>query len=339
MDLLDTLYVTTPGTCLFLEGDAIRVVHPDAPGRHLVPMLRLEAMVLWGGVSASPDVLRRCAETRVHVTWITQNGRLIASIAGDEPGRGELRLAQCRAFDDFAHRLDLTKRFLAGKLQGYRQLLLRAARDAEPVRQGRLREVAEVHAEGLIKLATASSLTECLGIEGRAARAYFGAAHLIFTKEPTRSRTRRPPLDPINCYLSMGYALLRTSVHAALVHAGLDPMIGFMHGVRGTKPSLALDLMEEMRPLLVDRLVATLVNRGQLDGEKHTQQMPGGGVELTKEGSRVLLDEWAASRQRIWPHVGLGTRIPAAQIPILQARLLARHLREPSFDYEPWRVS
>lgn len=339
MDLLDTLYVTTPGTSLHLEGGAIRVVHPDLPGRHLVPALRLEALVLWGGVSASPDVLRHCAETGVHVTWITQNGRLIASIAGDEPGRGELRLAQYRAFDDVDHRVELSKRFLAGKLQGYRQLLLRTARDAEPARQARLRQVAAVHSEALEKLAASTNLTECLGIEGRAARAYFSSADLVFTKESTRGRSKPPPLDPVNCYLSMGYALLRTSVHAALVHAGLDPMIGFMHGVRGTKPSLALDLMEEMRPLLVDRLVATLVNRGQLEGPKHTRELPGGGYEFTQDGARLFLNEWASSRQRLWPHKGLGRSIPAAQIPILQARLLARHLREPSFDYEPWQVA
>ena len=97
--------------------------------------------------------------------------------------------------------------------------------------------------------------------------------------------------------------------------------------------------MEEMRALLVDRLVATLVNRSQLEAQVHTRELPGGGVEFTKEGLRVFLDEWAASRQRLWPHRGLKRRIPAAQIPILQARLLARHLREPSFDYEPWSVS
>ena len=146
-------------------------------------------------------------------------------------------------------------------------------------------------------------------------------------------------MDPVNCYLSMGYALLRTATHAALGNVGLDPMIGFMHGVRGTKPSLALDLMEEMRALLVDRLVATLVNRGQLDASKHTRQLPGGGFEFTPDGRREFLEHWASARQRSWPHKGLGRSIPAAEIPIIQARLLARHLREPSFAYQPWAVA
>jgi len=339
MDVLDTLYVSTPGTSLHLESDAIRLVHPDRPGRQIVPMLRLESIVLWGGVSVSSEVMRHCADLGIHLTWISQNGRLIASVAGDEPGRGELRLAQYRAYDDLDHRLALTRLFLAGKLQGYRQLLLRAARDAEPRRQARLRDVAKVHADAIGSLATASSMTECLGLEGQAARAYFSAAELVFTKATVSGRTRRPPMDATNCYLSMGYGLLRTSVHAALVHVGLDPMIGFMHGVRGTKPSLALDVMEEMRGLLVDRLVATLVNRGQLVAERHTRQLPGGAVEFTDEGRMAFLSHWAESRQRSWPHKAVGRTMTAAEIPFMQARLLARHLREPSFSYQPWEVA
>ena len=339
MDILDTLYVSTPGTSLHLESDAIRLVHPERPGRQIVPMPRLESIVVWGGVSVSSEVMRRCADLGIHLTWISQNGRLIASVAGDEPGRGELRLAQYRAYDDLDHRLALTRLFLAGKLQGYRQLLLRAARDAEPRKQARLREVARVHADALARLPSASNLAECLGLEGQAARAYFGVAELVFTKATVVGRSRRPPTDPTNCYLSMGYGLLRNAVHAALVHVGLDPMIGFMHGVRGTKPSLALDLMEEMRGLLVDRLVATLVNRGQLDAQRHTHRLPGGGVEFTDEGRKAFLGYWAESRQRSWPHKAVGRAMMAAEIPFMQARLLARHLREPSYSYQPWEVA
>ncbi len=196
MDSLDTLYVTTPGSSLHLEGDALRVVHPDHPQRRLVPMLRLESMVLWGGVAVSPDALRRCAELRIHVTWISQNGRLIASVGGDEPGRGELRLAQYRAFNDTDHRVDLARLFVAGKLQGYRQLLLRAARDAtEERKQGALREVGRQHGEAIKQLADATSLAEILGIEGRAARVYFANSSLIFSRSAPLGRSRRPPLE------------------------------------------------------------------------------------------------------------------------------------------------
>lgn len=336
-DILDTLYVATPGTSLRLEGDTVRVWRPDAPGRRIVPLLRVESIILWHGVDVSADLLHRCATLGIHVTWITQNGRLLASITGHEPGRPDLRLAQYRAYDDPGHRLALARRIVAGKIQNYRQLVLRAARDAQGDRQRELRRIGAVHAEALTMLSTATSLTRCMGIEGMAARAYFDNLHqLIPSSAP--GRTRRPPTDPVNCYLSSLYGLLRASIHAALVHVGLDPFVGYLHGCRANKPSLALDLMEEMRPLLVDRLVASLFNRGQIR-PAFTRTLPGGAVQLTDAGWKYLLQAWVESRQRQWPHEGVGHPIQAAALPVTQARALARHLREPEFPYTPWRIA
>lgn len=337
MDLRDTVFVSTPGTLLRLEGDAMRVIHPDRPGRHLVPLHRVESLILWNGVEVTPDVLYWCSVHSVQVTWITQNGRLLASVTGHESLRPMLRLAQARAYDDPEHRLRLARWFVAGKLQNYRQLLLRAARDARGERQRRLRDVAEGHAVGLRALPTADSLTEVMGIEGRAARSYFGALDSLITVA-LPERSRRPPTDPVNCYLSASYGLLRSSVHSAVAHVGLDASIGFLHGVRGGKPSLALDLMEEMRALMVDRLVATLFNRGEIRQE-YWREVAGGAVLLTDEGWKHLLGAWVAYRQREWPHVALGRKVRAAEIPFWQARSLARHLREDGHDYVPWQVA
>ncbi len=337
MDLGDIIFVSTPGTILYLEGDALRLVVPDRPGRHLVPLHRADSLVLWHGVSASPDVLQWCVTHGVHVSWITQNGKLMATVTGHEPARGELRLRQFRAHDDSEHRAKLAARMVAGKLQNYRQLLLRAARDATGTRQKKLRRVAEKHSEGLARLGSATELNEVLGIEGNCARHYFSALDLV-ARDAKNLRTRRPALDPVNAYLSATYALLRSSVHSAVVHTGLDPAIGFLHGTRGGRPALALDLMEEMRALLADRLVATLFNRGQIRSS-YWRAVDGGEVLLTDAGWKHLLQEWVASRQRLWPHVPLGRKVPAAEIPVLQARLLARHLREPDFAYVPWMVS
>lgn len=331
------VFFSTPGTLLRLEGDALRVILPDRPGRHLVPLHRVESMVLWHGVDISSDGLRWCLDHGIHVTWITQTGKLHASLTGHEPGRPELRLAQARAHDDLDHRLELAKAMTAGKLQNYRQLVLRAARDTKGTRQARLRAIAERHAEAVGRLPAASSLTEVLGIEGQAAREYFGSLDLVIEGAPNQ-RNRRPPLDPVNCYLSAVYGLLRSSVHSAVVHVGLDPHIGFIHGVRGPKPTLALDLMEELRALLADRLVATLFNRRQID-DRYWCEVAGGGVLLTDAGWKHLLTEWTASRQRMWPHRLLGRKVPAAEIPYLQARALARHLREPAHPYTPWLVA
>lgn len=337
MDLGDTIYLSTPGTHLRLEGDALRVIIPDRPGRHLVPLHRAESLVLWNGVDISPDALRWCLDHGVHVTWITQNGRLHASLTGHEPMRPELRLAQYQAYEDLERRLTIARWITAGKLQNYRQLLLRAARDATGPRQTSLRSAAQRHADATTRVATASSLTEVLGLEGRAARDYFGVLDLVIAGA-TSARNRRPPTDPVNCYLSATYGLLRSSIHSALVHVGLDPNVGFIHGVRGPKPTLALDLMEEMRALLADRLVATLYNRGQVR-DNYWREVAGGAVLLTDAGWKHLLGEWVTSRQRMWQHKPLGREVLAAEIPFIQARSLARHLREPAHAYTPWRIA
>lgn len=339
MDTLDTVYFMTPGTKVRLDHDALLVDVPDNPTTHRVPLLRVESIVAASGVWLNPETLRKCADLGIHVTWITQNGKLVASITGQETGRGELRLAQYRAHENPEHRIELGRRFVAGKLQNYRQLLLRAARDATGGRQDTLRRVAGSHAAAIESLPSATSLTEVMGIEGRAAREVFSNANLLYVRGAPCGRSTRPPLDPVNCYLSMGYALLRSSVHAGCVHAGLDPMIGYLHGVRGTKPALALDLMEELRALLVDRLVISLVNRGQLVGERDTRTLPGGAVEFTPEGRRRFMEAWAEARRRTWTHAALARQVTAAELPIIQSRLLARHLREPEFPYLPWSLT
>ncbi len=337
MELRDMVFVSTPGTFLRLDGDALRVVLPDKPGRHLVPLHRVESIVLWNGVEMSPDALHWCMDHGIHVTWITQTGKLHASLTGHEPPRPELRIAQVRAYDDPVHRVRLAQSITAGKLQNYRQLLLRAARDATGSRQTELRRVAARHDEAVSRLPSTTNLTEILGIEGRAARDYFAVLDLVIDGAVAH-RVRRPPTDQVNCYLSATYGLLRSSVHSALVHVGLDPHVGFIHGVRGPRPTLALDLMEELRALMADRLVATMFNRGQIK-DSYWRTVAGGAVLLTDDGWKHLLGEWTASRMRPWPHKLLGRKVSAAEIPYIQARAMARHLREPGFPYTPWLVA
>ncbi|SES36482.1 type I-C CRISPR-associated endonuclease Cas1c [Actinokineospora terrae] len=336
-ELLRTLYATTPGTSLHLDGDTVRVVHPERPGRHLLPLVRLDHIVAWNGVTLTDDLLHRCAADNRSVTWITRNGRFLARTSGPTTGNPHLRMAQYRAHDNAEHRLRIAKSFVAGKLHNYRQLLLRAARDTTGTRQSRVRDIAEHHATALTQLHDAQRLDEVLGIEGNAARAYFQALDQL-APGATPGRTRRPPTDPVNCLLSFGYAMLRVAVHGALEQVGLDPYLGYLHGIRPAKPALALDLMEELRPLLVDRLVLTMVNRGQLLA-RHTEELPGGAVHLTDEGRKVFLEQWSSARERTWRHAGLDRDIPAALLPLVQARLLARHLRGTADAYLPWTLT
>ena len=336
-ELLNTLYATTPGTSLHLDGDTVRIAHPDRPGRHLIPLARLEYIVAWNGVDISDDLIHRCAADGRSITWITRNGRFLARVAGPLTGNPLLRLAQYRAHEDAIQRLAIAKCLIAGKIHNYRQLLLKAARDAAGARQDSLRDLAERHAVSLSELGAAIDLNQTLGIEGRAARDYFQGIDLLVPGAPA-GRTRRPPQDPVNCLLSFGYGMLRVAVHGAIEQVGMDPYIGYLHGVRPGKPSLALDLMEELRPLFVDRLVMTVINRGQLS-TRDFDTLPGGTVQLTDNGRKKFLEQWSAARERRWPHAGLGREIPAGLIPLVQARLLARHLRGDADTYIPWTVT
>jgi CRISPR-associated protein Cas1 len=336
-ELLSTLYVTTPGTNLRLDGETVRIIHPERPGRHIVPLVRIDHIVAWNGVELTSDLLHRCAADGRSITWVSRNGRFLARTGGPQHGSPLLRLAQYRAYDDLPRRLAIAKAVVAGKLHNYRQLLLRAARDATGDRQNRLREIAATHAESLTALEPAGSLTQIMGIEGQAARDYFGGLDLM-APGVAAGRSRRPPLDPVNCLLSFGYGMLRVGVQGALEQVGLDPYLGYLHGVRPRKPALALDLMEEFRPLVVDRLVLTLYNRGQIT-DRHTETLPGGAVQLTDDGRRFFLEEWSRARERAWAHPVLGREVAAALLPLVQARLLARHLRGDADSYQPWTLS
>ena len=194
-ELLNTLYATTPGTSLHLDGDALRIAHPDNPGRYLVPLVRIDGIVAWNGVELSSDLVHRCAADGRSITWVTRNGRFLAQIAGPTTGNPQLRLAQYRAHDDPVHRLTLAKTFIAGMLHNYRQLILRSARDASDERQQRLRDVAARHADALSDLKDVTDLNQALGVEGRAARDYFQALDLL-APGVAAGRTRRPPQDP-----------------------------------------------------------------------------------------------------------------------------------------------
>ncbi|PSK68014.1 CRISPR-associated endonuclease Cas1 [Micromonospora sp. MH33] len=339
-ELLNTLYVQTPGTSLHLDGDTIRVYHPEQTGRRILPLSRLDNLVLFGGVTITDDLLLRCADDRRPVSWLTANGRFRARVTGPTNGNPLLRRAQHQAAETTTRRHDLAVTMVAGKIHNCRQVLLRTARDTSGHRQTALRASAELIAQRLDLLASTTTIDEVLGVEGIAARDYFAALpYLLSGKEwqPT-GRNRRPPTDPVNCLLSFLYGMLRVAVHGALEQVGLDPYIGFLHGVRPGKPALALDLMEEFRPLLADRLALTLLNRKELN-RSDFEELPNGAYRLTDNGRKAVLNAWQTSRRRAWPHAQLQREVQAAILPLVQARLLARHLRGDIEKYRPWTVN
>jgi CRISPR-associated protein Cas1 len=342
VELLNTLYASTPGTSLHLEGDTVRIYQADtqtgAP-RRLLPLARIDHIVAFGGVTVTDDLLQRCAADRRSVTWMTGNGKITARVEGPTAGNPHLRVAQHDAYRAHDHRLRLGKAFIAGKLHNARQVLLRAGRDATGNRQTALRETAEHHAAALPALRDATTLDVAMGIEGNAARGYVTAWRHLLSPNASISappgRASRPPTDPLNATLSFGYTMLRIAVHGALEHVGLDAHIGYLHGIRSGKPALALDLMEEFRSLLVDRLVFSTFNQRQLTDNDFTTT-PGGGCQLTDDGRRTFLKIWSDARAKPWRHSLLNYDAPAAVIPLLQARVLARHLRGDLATYVPW---
>jgi CRISPR-associated protein Cas1 len=338
-ELLNTLYVQTAGTSLHLDGDTVRVYQPEQTGRRVLPLARIDHIVLFGGVTITGDLMLRCADDQRSVSWLTDFGRFRARLNGPTAGNPLLRRAQHRTLEDPTRRLAIAQRMIAGKVHNARQVLLRAARDTTADKQSTLRAAAQSQAGLLSAVRDAPDIDTLLGVEGTAARAYFAAFPVMCRQAPAVFvRSRRPPNDPLNCLMSFLYGMLRVTVHGALEQVGLDPYIGYLHGVRPGKPALTLDLMEEFRSLLADRLALTLLNRQELQ-KADFEHLPAGAVRLTDNGRRTVLKAWQTYRDRTWPHAQVGRDIPAALLPLVQARLLARHLRGDLDQYLPWTVT
>ncbi len=338
-ELLNTLYITTQGAMLRLDHGTVRVVAEDETLARL-PLVRLQAIVVFGRVTITTPLIHRCAEDGRGVVWLTRYGRFRARLSGRTLGNVLLRRAQHEALDDPDRTLALARQYVAGKVQNARTLTLRSARDSSGADdEAELRAVADNLASLLGEIRDASDLDVLRGLEGIAARAYFRgfggmvrADRAAFTPD---GRTRRPPRDRANALLSFCYALLRAECEAALEGVGLDPQVGYLHALRPGRPALALDLMEELRPAIADRLVLRLVNRRQIRAD-HFEETPGSAVSLNEQGRRALLAEYERRKEEVVPHRLLKERIPVGLIPHVQARLLARHLRGDLRHYLPY---
>ncbi|MBB1245267.1 type I-C CRISPR-associated endonuclease Cas1 [Streptomyces durbertensis] len=342
LELLNTLYVQTQGTDLRLEEDSVRVRVPDQPGRRTLPLRRLDAIVVYGHVNLSTELITRCAQDARSITWMSRSGRYLGRLDGGVKGNVLLRHSQHQAHDNADTRIAISRNIVAAKIRNSRWVILRAARDAKAAAQESMRTVATQLSDATTEIPDAPDNDTLMGIEGNAARLHFEALrHALRPAEgipPFERRIRRPPTDPINAALSFTYGLLRGLVHGSTEQIGLDPYVGYLHGIRPAKPALVLDLMEEFRAPLADRLVLTLLNRRQLRPE-HFEYLPGGAVHLTDDGRTALIQAWQEWKQRTWQHTLAGRDVPAGLLPTMQARLLARHLRGDLPAYLPWTAS
>jgi len=339
---LNTLFVTTQGAYLSKDGDAVDV-RVDRESRLRVPMINLGGIVCFGQISASPALMALCAESDVSVTFLTEHGRFLARVLGFSPGNVLLRREQYRRADDPAGTLAITRNIVAAKIANARTVLLRAARDY-PDAPGRpaLEDAASRLAREVVRAREAHGCEQLLGIEGDSASTYFSAFDHLLTAQRDgfafRVRSRRPPLDPVNALLSFLYAMLAHDARAACEAAGLDSAVGFMHRDRPGRPGLALDLMEEFRSFIADRLAVSLINRQQVRPDGF-QQVESGGIVMDDATRKVVLTAYQERKQETITHPFLGDKTTIGLLIHLQARLLARHLRGDIDAYPPfiWR--
>jgi CRISPR-associated protein Cas1 len=331
--MLNTLYVTSDGAWLRKDG-ANLVVEVDGAERGRAPLHMLDGVVSFGRPGGSPALMAACAEAGVTISYLNPNGRFMARIEGAKSGNVLLRRTQFRAADDPARAVPIVRGIVAAKAANQRTVVLRALRDhkeglAEPASvalsaaERRLGDVAR-------RTLVVGEVDGLRGLEGEAAAIYFGVFdHLIRVADPAfrfTGRSRRPPLDRINALLSFLYAMLGHDCRSALEAHGLDPQVGFLHADRPGRASLALDLMEELRPVLADRLALSLVNRGQLSADDFTVE-EAGGVRMTDDARKRVLIAWQERKRDELRHPFLGETAPLGMVAQLQAQLLARHLR------------
>jgi len=271
---------------------------------------------------------------------LDRNGRFKCRVVGKTSGNVLLRQAQYEAVRDLKKSAAIARNMVAGKVKNARQVLMRAAREADlSSEEADLRQAAEVHADALFHLKDETDIDRIRGREGESAAAYFCVFDRM-VKEADREqfrmngRNRRPPLDRINALLSFLYTLVLNDCISAVEGVGLDSQMGFLHALRPGRPALGLDIMEEFRAVLADRLALTLINRKQITG-KDFEPRPGGAVYLNDDGRKTVVVAYQKRKQEEFLHPMLQEKVPVGLIPHVQARLLARHLRGDLEAYTP----
>jgi CRISPR-associated protein Cas1 len=328
--LLNTLHVMTQGAYLHRDGETI-AIKIERELKLRVPVHTLEGLVCWGQVLCSPPVLGLCCEHGIGISFVTEQGRFLARVQGPISGNVLVRRQQYVLCDNGARALPTVQMIVTAKVANSRTVLLRAAREtALPERQTRLRASAQRLQWIGLDASRSDSVDIARGHEGLAGQEYFSVFDAMIGDDRGSfrfgGRSRRPPLDRTNALLSFVYALLRHDIVSALETVGLDPAVGFLHADRPGRPSLALDLMEELRAPLADRLVLALINRGQLQAAGFNVQESGATL-LEESVRKTVIAAWQNRKQEEIEHPFLGERVPIGLVPYAQALLLARFVR------------
>lgn len=337
--LLNTLYVTSQDHYLSLDGENVVILDKEKEvGR--VPLHNLEAIVSFGYRGASPALMGGCAKRNISLCFVSPQGRFQARVTGEVRGNVVLRRRQYDVSGDEALSLGIARNCITGKVFNSRWVLERATRDHElQVDVEKLKQASNFLRQSLDYIRKCENMAQLRGYEGEAASIYFGVfGQLILQQKKDftfTGRNKRPPLDNVNAMLSFVYTLLTNTIASALETVGLDPYIGFMHTDRPGRVSLALDLIEELRPVLADRFVLTMINRKIVTARDFTKKEDG-AVLMSDDARRNLLTEWQNKKKEVITHPYLEEKVEWGMIPYVQSMLLARYLRGDIDEYPPF---
>jgi CRISPR-associated protein Cas1 len=337
--LLNTLFVTTQGAYLSKEGETVSV-KIDGEVSLRLPVHTLGGIVCFGQVSCSPYLMGFCAENGVAISFLTETGGFLAKVQGPVSGNVLLRREQYRRADDLNASAAIARTVVTGKVANCRTVIQRALRDhPEKIDVDAMSQTSQRLSNSLRRLQTEAPLDIVRGIEGESANAYFDVFDHLVTSQKNdfkfHERNRRPPLDNVNCLLSFFYTLLMHDVRSGLESVGLDPAVGFLHRDRPGRYGLALDLMEEFRPFIADRLTISLINLGQVDA-KGFKQKESGAIWMDDDTRKTVIVAYQKRKQEEIEHPFLKEKMAIGLLPYAQALLMARYLRGDIDNYPPF---
>lgn len=337
--LLNTLYITTPESYLNRDGENI-VISIDGVEKFRMPIHNLESIVCFNYMGVTPSLMGLCADRSVSLSFVSPFGKFLARVSGPKVGNVLLRRKQFLMTEKEECTREISINFVKGKILNSRAVLSRGIRDhGEKIHGARVKTAIQHLSHSLYRISECTTGDEIRGIEGDASKTYFGVFNelVVAQKEvfQMNERSRRPPKDNFNAMLSFFYTLLAHEVQSAIETVGLDPYLGFLHRPRPGRASLALDLMEELRPYLVDRFVLSMINRKQVT-KKDFIHKESGGVLMSDEARKNILQEWQKRKQEDITHPFLDEKIKIGLLPYAQAMLLARYIRGDNEAYPPF---
>ena len=328
--LLNTLYVTSENSYLALDGENI-VIYEEQEERGRLPLHNLEGIVSFGYRGTSPALMGACADRNISLCYLTPQGKFLARVTGKVRGNVLLREQQYASSKDSEIGLSISRNCILGKVYNARWVIERALRDHPlQIDTERLKTVSVQLKHSLELIQNSVSRDQLRGYEGEAASLYFSVFDELILQQKKdfffHGRNKRPPMDNVNTMLSFVYTLLTNSITSALESVGLDPCVGYLHTERPGRASLSLDLIEELRPVLADRFVLSLINKKIVTGKNFTRK-ENGAVLMDNELRKKFLTEWQKKKKEVITHPYLNEKIEWGMVPYAQAMLLARYLR------------